>query len=475
MKNLNILLAVSIVFCSILLISSCNKEETNTPNVKTEIRNRDFSIERNIKKYVSTDSRHALVAKTISVWFKSAAVRTAFDVYTRTNGNNVVLLSDFLYNKVLDDVNLRNTYPTFIGTEVSISLCDLINQYLKDYPGLEISFVKESNNDYPEIINDGNFETVSVYFDVDTYPVYKDGNLIGSYLASDEPTSKTILKLQTSDIYDVINMNNVTTSTSNPKYADLINCEVLRNIINSMPFIASSTKSINGCVYTNPLGETKVLKLYDLYTLFNTNCGFPDDFPNNSDPSTDIRSTCDRDALRNENETRIDVRGINGKTIFRSCDTWCSYWDKNCIFQVDIFIPTKAVTAGEYAVLGSIMRVFSLNEKRLRNGWNTEREIPVTEWLYLEGKHGDEWQYTWTGRHRKRGTTSETTIALGLSGKVGFKINSVGVELGASSNISNKITRANQDCPLGTDIARYCNALKEQKHLGDIDFKLDEK
>ncbi len=475
MRHFKILLAMSIFFCSILLISSCNKEDSNTSNVKTEIRNIDFSIGRNIKKYVSTDYRHALVAKTISVWFKSSAVRTAFDAHTRAKGNNVILLSDFLYNKILDDVNLRNTYPTSIGTAVSISLCDLINEYLKDYPGLEISFVKESNNEYPDIINDGNFETVSVYSDVDTYPVYKDGNLITSYLASDEPTSKTILKLQTSDIYDVINTNNLATSTSNPKYADLINCEVLRNIINNMPFVASSTKSINGCIYTNPLGETKVLTLDDLYTIFNTNCGFPDGFSNISDPSTEVRSTCDRDALRNEDETIRDVRGINGKTIFRSCDTWCSYWNKNCTFQVDIFIPTKAATAGEYAVLGSIMKVFSLNEKRLRNGWNTEREIPVTEWLYLEGKHGDEWQYTWTGRHRKRGTTSETTISLGLSSKIGFKIDSVTEELGRSASVSNKITRANEDCPLGNDIARYCSPLEEQMHLGDIDFKLDEK
>ncbi len=154
-----------------------------------------------------------------------------------------------------------------------------------------------------------------------------------------------------------------------------------------MPFITSSTKSINGCIYTNPLGETKVLTLEDIYTLFNINCGFPDGFPNNSDPSIEVRNMCDRDILRNKNETIRDVRGINGKTIFRSCDTWCSYWDKNCVFQVDVFIPTKAATAGEYAVLGSIMKVFSLNEKRLRNGWNTEREIPITEWLYLEGKY----------------------------------------------------------------------------------------
>ena len=474
MKNLKIFLIVIIAISSFVFIVSCNKEDSYSENSKTEIRNRDFSTERNIKQYVSTDTRHSIVAKTLSVYFKSANVRSAFDTYTRAKSNNVILLSDFLYNKVADDANLLSTYPLRVDPSESISLCDLINDYLNDYPGLEISFVKESNNEFPDIVNDENFETVSVYSDVDIYPVYKDGYKIGSYLVGDEPTDKTVLKLQTSDVYDVMNYNNVTGSSNN-KYADLLSCLNLKDMINGMPLISNDTKSVNGCVLKNPLGDVKVITIENIYDFYNLNCGFPDGFPNNSNPSTEIRSICDRDALRNEDETIRDVRGINGKTIFRSCDTWCSYWDKNCTFQVDIFIPTKAATAGEYAVLGSIMRVFSLNEKRLRNGWNTERELPVTEWLYLEGKHGDEWQYTWTGRHRKRGTTSETTVSLGFSGKVGFKIDSVGVELGSSSNISNKITRANLDCPLGTDIARYCSSLEEQKHLGDIDFKIDEK
>jgi hypothetical protein len=348
---------------------------------------------------------------------------------------------------------------------------------LKDYPGLEISFVKESNNEYPDIINDGNFETVSVYSDVDTYPVYKDGILINSYLASDEPTSKTILKLQTSDIYDVINTNNVATSTSNPKYADLINCEVLRNIINNMPFVASSTKSINGCIYTNPLGETKIFTFESIFTFYNTNCGTfssppPPFYPPNgpSVPPCDA----DRDDLVNDRETIIDIKCPNGKDILRSCDKWCSYWNKNCEFQVDIFIPVLVASGQEFTTLGSLKKVFNANEKKLRKKELVTVNIPITEWLFLEGKHGDEWQYTWTGRHRNRGTTSETTIGFAFSSKITFKIDSIGVEVGPSASISHKIERANEDCELGTEIARYCRPLAEFMSLGDIEYHVNE-
>ena len=121
------------------------------------------------------------------------------------------------------------------------------------------------------------------------------------------------------------------------------------------------------------------------------------------------------------------------------------------------------------------MKVFSLNEKRLRNGWNTRREIPFTEWLFLEGLHGNEWQYTWTGRHRNRGTSSSRTLTLSLSPKIGFKIGPVTVDLAATAGLSSTVMRANQDCPLGNDIARYCSSLPEQLNLGDIGFKVTEK
>jgi hypothetical protein len=475
MKKIKILIALFTFAIIGMVIYSCNKEDLKNPISNSDLQYRDFRGERKIGLYVSNDSRHSIVAKTLSVYFKSKSVRTAFDAFTRAKGENVALLADFLYNKIADDPNLRNCFPESLGQLPSISFCDLVNLYLKDYPGLEISFVKESDNEFPNIIDDDIFETVSVYTDTDIYPSYIGGNQIGTYSVSDAPIDKTILKLQMSDVYEVTNNNNLGQTNSNTKYADLLACPALKEMINNLPFIAKSSKSLNGCILINPLGDMKILKFEDIFTFFNQNCGFPEGFPNVSPPSLEPRSICDRDYLRNADETIRDVRGINGSTIFRSCNTWCSYWDRDCTFQVDVFIPTIAPQPGQYAILGSTMRVFSLNEKGLRNGWNTFREIPITEWLYLEGKHGDEWQYTWTGRHRRRGQTQETTTSIGLSSKIGFKIEGATVELGQSGSISDKIKIAFEDCPLGSDIARYCSTLEEQKHLGDIDFKLDEK
>lgn len=79
--------------------------------------------------------------------------------------------------------------------------------------------------------------------------------------------------------------------------------------------------------------------------------------------------------------------------------------------------------------------------------------LPITEWLYLEGRHGDEWMYTWTGRHHNRGETIETTTESGFSAKVKFKIGDNEVELGPSSKATIKHKIAYEDCFLGSDIA----------------------
>ncbi|MCO6460865.1 MAG: hypothetical protein J5I59_05640 [Saprospiraceae bacterium] len=178
----------------------------------------------------------------------------------------------------------------------------------------------------------------------------------------------------------------------------------------------------------------------------------------------------------NKKEKVVEVRGNGTKTWLRDCDTWCSYWDKNCLIQVDLFIPVlSSDNPNEYKVLNSQMKVMTLNEKRLRKGWFLNPGTEFTEWLFLEGKHGDEWQYNFTGRHRKRGTTSEFTVQNGLSAKVSFKIGNVGVELSPSNSITNKISRANKDCELGNDIARYCRlSLPEKLSTGTMDVYVTE-
>lgn len=247
-----------------IFLVSCSKEDTNSLNLdnKTELRDRS---ERIIKQYNSPDSiLHSSVAKTLSVFFKHTEVRTAFDLFTKDKESNVVLLADFLYNKVLNDSILYSKYPVNATNHNNnvipiISLCDLINDYLQSYPGLEISFQKETEDDFPDIIGEDDFETVSVYTDIDNYPIYKNGIKIGYYSVSDTPTDKTILKLQTFDVYDVLNVSSVNSSSAINKYGDLMNsCELLRLMIYNAPIITNVSLSKFGCVYTNPLGNSKI-------------------------------------------------------------------------------------------------------------------------------------------------------------------------------------------------------------------------
>ncbi|MDV7398925.1 hypothetical protein RZS08_46385, partial [Arthrospira platensis SPKY1] len=58
--------------------------------------------------------------------------------------------------------------------------------------------------------------------------------------------------------------------------------------------------------------------------------------------------------------------------------------------------------------------------------------------------------------------------------KITFKVGDVGVEVGPTASISHKILRANKDCELGTEIARYCRPLAEFMSLGDIEYHVNE-
>ena len=474
MKNVKQIFKLVLILAVVFLKLSCGKDEVglSKENLNLKSQNNQGRI---INAYTSTDTRHGVVAMTLSIYFKDAEVRFEFDKYCRQKGSSVLLLADFLYNVVLEKPTLINTYDATANLITgSLPLCSLLNNYLADFPGLELSFMEESESEYPSILSVTDFEVVSVYSDIDLYPIYKNGALIGEYKVTDEPTDKIILKLKMLDVFDVLNQNDVTQQNISFKYADLVQCQSLENYLNGINMELISSKLRKGCVINNPLGLTRVVILDSIFDHFNRNCGIPEGFPLTGDNTINPRSTCPRDAIRNGEEEIFDVRGLNGKTIFRDCDVWCSYWDRDCVFQVNVFIPTIA-SATEFTVLGSIVRVFSLNEKRLRKGWNTFRRIPVTEWLYLEGRHGNEWQYTWTGRHRNRGTESETNVSIGFSSKVGFKIDTITVELGRSLNFSHKVKRANKDCDLGVDIARYCRSIPDLRNLGDIGYRITEK
>jgi hypothetical protein len=476
---------VFLTFCFFLFLVGCQKESniSGLDNSDIDFRNANPNSPRSINPFVSTDSRHDLVAKTISLFFKSQDVRTSFDAYTRnTRGIDVVLLADYFYHVVIQSSSLISLYETAAVSTNSLSLCELLNEYFYDYPGIEIYFDTDSDvdTDFPDIINESDFETITVFDDMDTsYPIYKNGIQSGNWDVNDEKEDITIIFLQTTDVYNVYNTSNVTTANSSHKFSDLVVCDDLRIHLNNVPIKANDSTSISGCVIQYPLGGVRVVEIDEIFLFFNENCFTQIDtlsLVDFDEEDLDLRmplcEVADRDALRNGNEYIFDVRGKN-KDVLRDCDKWCARSNKNCRFQVDVLIPIVA-SATEWAIQGSLMKTFSLNEKRLRKGWDTKEQIAITPWLYLEGRHGDVWQYTWTGRHRKRGTVTETTINFGISGGVKFKLDSLEVTLNFNSSWNRKITRANEDCDLGQDFAYYCEDLPEKQTIGDIKYKLKE-
>ncbi len=261
------------------------------------------------------------------------------------------------------------------------------------------------------------------------------------------------------------------------QFQDLFRCQGLRDhLMNYEPVSSESIVQEEGnCTLISPLAGARIFEIPDVLDSFNSNCGDSGgSVGTGGDGPVEPRSTCDRDEVVNGRELIEDVRSLNGKAVLRQCDRWCSWWDKNCFFQVDVAIPSSTASDATWSIIGKTTKVFSVNEKRLRKGWRADRIIPITEWLYLEGRHGDEWQYSWTGRHRRRGTTSERTVGLSLANKIKFKLGPIEAEKTIGPSVSFKVSRANEDCVLGDDIARYCRSLRERCYTGDLYFLLNE-
>lgn len=439
----------------------------------------------------SDDVRHEQFALGLSQLFKKQTIRGSFQDYLSDNKDETILLADFFFNKVssrdlaFDDIvnssSDEDVYPRLT--------CDFLDDYFATYPGIEGAIV-----DYYDTISvdlsqsQFDFEVFLVFDDVDDAPGFIAGEKTKDYSIEDVPVGN-VLKISMGD-YRFVSMGvNAEGDGFRRQFFDLFDCSSMVSFVNNKDFETSQAQQDEACLSVHPLEGLKVTNLDDLLNHFNYNCGYPEgvappggDDGSGGDGPTDPRSDdCDRDAIRNYTETLVDVRSVGGKPILRDCDTWCHRRDKRCIFQVDVLIPTSSPSAAAnegFQVIGSIKKVFSTGERRLWKNWESDGlrdyPLPITEWLYLEGKHGDEWQYSWTGRHRNRGTEVEKKLGISLSSSVGFE--KEGVKIGRENKGESTITvkHANEDCFLGNEIARYCNPLRERKRSGDLYFLLNE-
>jgi len=501
MQNLfNFRSLLLIVFSMGVFIWSCSKDTTSDTDVNLETQSLpgDGNGGRGpgtwTTVYDCDKIIHKDMAKVISKYFESQNVRQAFDQFRKVKDNEVVLLADFVYNKVLNDGALTSSLGSTLSTVGNSNLCDFVNVYLTQYPGIEISFLIDVDADYPDIINIAGIETVSIYTNCTNYPIYKNGqNTTSFYTGDDSPTDKVILRLQASGVYEVYKMSSsssasqtisstlITQTNASNKFSDLLRCDHVASYVNNISNVSTSTKTVNGCVVTNPLTNVKIVVVDNIYKEWNKECSGSDGFPTNTNPGGGLdtliefrgNDNCDRDVMRNGHETIRDVRCTN-KAILRDCRKWCKYLDERCSFQVDVFIPSVPV-GPQFQALEKRQYIFSFNEKRLRRGWFNKEEYPMFKWLYLEERHGDEIQYTWTGRHPKRGTTVKRSFGLSLSSTIGFIVKKVKVELTRKADLKAEVIIAFEDCPLGIVVSTYCAALEEQIYMDDLRFKVTEK
>jgi hypothetical protein len=154
------------------------------------------------KTYNSTQASHKIVARVLSTFFESSAVRVAFNQVVSESGNETVLLGSFLFDVVLKNDLLSLALDESLENEPSVDRCELFTVYLQEYPGLEGAFMNPNDTTFLNIIEeDFQFSVVSVFSDVDTYAVHRSGVEIAPYDVGDEPGGVNIFKLTINDHY----------------------------------------------------------------------------------------------------------------------------------------------------------------------------------------------------------------------------------------------------------------------------------
>lgn len=304
----------------LFLTVSCNKQEiTNKPyNNETAV---ELRSKRTINSFSAADIRHEKVAIVLSDFFENTIVRSAILDYAESINKEVILLADFFYKEVLENeplITIFNSINTDNSENENISLCSLINEYLFDYPNLEVYIYQNySTVPYPAIRTVNNVETVFFYDDVSSFPIYKAGVSEGIYNLQNEPEDKTIFIIKTMDFYDVLSSSTISQEAANPLYADLLVSKEAIDYINNTIDISPSSKSISGlCIFNNPLSNLKVINLETLFNVYNNDLSLlpADTSTTTPGPPVIMRGgDCSRDGIKNPNgRETITYFRVNG-------------------------------------------------------------------------------------------------------------------------------------------------------------------
>ena len=246
--------------------------------------------------------------------------------------------------------------------------------------------------------------------------------------------------------------------------------------LNFNPVTTSNTLNLCGTSYPNPFLNRFYINDSILTTLYNTEASnsfyFPPAFPplgNFLCPSglASQRTTFNNSVNR---EFSHSIKLPMGNAVLELNNDWCAWWNKDCRFMVDLYIPSR-FNSTTFEPL-HLTKFFWYHEKSLKKkifvAPRTSAEFGP--WYYETSQHGDEWKYNWTGKHRKEGNTTTITLGAELGSTVGFKDDKTGLSASLTRKINAifQTTRTNKDLFLGGDLVYWCDDILVNNNRGNL-------
>lgn len=288
------------------------------------------------------------------------------------------------------------------------------------------------------------------------YDFYKDG-VLSLKEASDIDPSFMVIVLQKREGFFVIHQDRILEDferTSLTPYCSGLDSQFVNyNIYANQERIVVSNDSI-----LNPLYKKIILKDIDVIKTYNDVCGLQISTQEDRSSTSGAPRGCERDWLDDE-ENIERIRIPDGKASLKLFG--CNWLTRHCTFRVDVFVPTAQSSNQSYYVDNANKIITERRRKLKSKNWVWTNQN-VQKWRFLEGLHGDTWQYNWIGIHPKgNGSTTTTNIGFSFSPTVTFKEPISGTEVGFSFGqgltAMHSVQKKASDFELGNDVVNYCD------------------
>lgn len=273
-----------------------------------------------------------------------------------------------------------------------------------------------------------------------------------------------------------INNENYFNDHSKVKYLESFVCNTDFVSLNYNPITTNNTLNLCGTSYPNPFLNRYYINDSILTTLYNDEASnsfyFPPAFPPNNNFLCENGLASQRTTFNStvNNEFSHSIKLPAGNDVLELNHDWCAWWNKNCRFMVDLYIPSR-FNSTTYEPL-HLTKFFWYHEKSLKKKIFVapRDDAQFIPWYYETSQHGDEWKYNWTGKHRKEGDENTITLGAELGATLGFKDDKTGLTVGLSRKLNAVFStkRSNKDLFLGGDLVYWCDDILMNNNRGHL-------